>query len=223
LRKSLLTQVPHDPFSEAPVSAAAAIGPGKTTLMTTRPDHGEDSYRGCDCLRGKKVLLTGGDSGIGRAVALAFAREGADLLIAYPNEDDDARETERLVQEADRQCVLAPGDIADPGHCRKLVEKAVSLFGRIDVLVNNTAHQMSFNSLDEISEEEWDRTLAVNTSAMFYLTKEVLPHMQPGSAIINTASINADASADLSAAARSLDHNNRSRKLGVLQRFSQNV
>ena len=183
-----MTHCPKPPFppQQQPV-------PGETALMNPRPDHGEDSYRGCGRLRDKKVLLTGGDSGIGRAVALAFAREGADLLISYLNEDDDARETKRLVQEAGRQCVLAPGDIADPGHCRKLVEKAVAAFGRIDVLVNNAAHQMSFNSPDEISDEEWDRTLAVNISAMFYLTKAALPHMQSGSAIINTASINADA------------------------------
>ena len=180
-------------FPKPPFPAQQQPVPGKTALMNPRPDHGEDSYRGCGRLRDKKVLLTGGDSGIGRAVALAFAREGADLLISYLNEDDDARETKRLVQEAGRQCVLAPGDIADPGHCRKLVEKAVAAFGRIDVLVNNAAHQMSFNSPDEISEEEWDRTLAVNISAMFYLTKAALPHMQSGSAIINTASINADA------------------------------
>ncbi len=183
-----MTHFPKPPFppQQQPV-------PGKTALMTPRPDHGEDSYRGCGRLRDKKVLLTGGDSGIGRAVALAFAREGADLVISYLNEDDDARETQRLVEEAGRQCVLAPGDIADSGHCRKLAEKAVAAFGRIDVLVNNAAHQMSFNSPDEISEEEWDRTLAVNISAMFYLTKAALPHMQSGSAIINTASINADA------------------------------
>jgi len=180
-------------FPKPPFPAQQQPVPGKTALMNPRPDHGEDSYRGCGRLRDKKVLLTGGDSGIGRAVALAFAREGADLLISYLNEDDDARETKRLVQEAGRQCVLAPGDIADPGHCRKLVEKAVAAFGRIDVLVNNAAHQMSFNSPDEISAEEWERTLAVNISAMFYLTKAALPHMQSGSAIINTASINADA------------------------------
>jgi len=183
-----MTHCPKPPFppQQQPV-------PGETALMNPRPDHGEDSYRGCGRLRDKKVLLTGGDSGIGRAVALAFAREGADLVISYLNEDDDARETQRLVEEAGRQCVLAPGDIADSGHCRKLAEKAVAAFGRIDVLVNNAAHQMSFNSPDEISEEEWDRTLAVNISAMFYLTKAALPHMQSGSAIINTASINADA------------------------------
>ena len=179
-------------FPKPPFPPQQQPVPGATDLMTPRPDHGEDSYRGTGRLHDKKVLLTGGDSGIGRAVALAFAREGADLLIAYLDEDDDARETQRLVEEARRQCVLAPGDIADPGHCRKLAEKAVGAFGRIDVLVNNAAHQMSFNSPDEISDEEWERTFAVNISAMFYLTKAALPHMPPGSAIINTASINAD-------------------------------
>jgi hypothetical protein len=138
-----MTDIPKPPFppQQQPV-------PGASVLMTPRPDHGEDSYRGIGGLHDKKVLLTGGDSGIGRAVAITFAREGADILIAYLDEDDDARETQRLVEEAGRQCVLAPGDIAKPGHCRKLVEKAMGAFERIDVLVNNAAHQMTFNSLD---------------------------------------------------------------------------
>ena len=183
-----MTHFPKPPFppQQQPI-------PGKTALMKPRPDHGEDSYRGADRLRDKKVLLTAGDSGIGRAVALAFAREGADLLISYLDEDDDAQETKRLVEEAGRQCVLAPGDIANPRHCRKLVDRAAAAFGQIDVLVNNAAHQMTFDSPDEISDEEWERTLAVNISAMFYLTKAALSHMPPGSTIINTASINADA------------------------------
>jgi hypothetical protein len=179
-------------FAKPPFPSQQQPIPGRTAAMQPRPDHGEDSYKGSGRLRDKKVLLTGGDSGIGRAVAIAFAREGADLLVSYLDEDEDAAETQQLVEKAGRRCVLAPGDIADPRHCRALVDKAVEAFGRVDVLVNNAAHQMSFNAPDEISDEEWDRTFAVNISAMFYLTKAALPHMKPGGAIINTASVNAD-------------------------------
>ena len=160
--------------------------------MRPKPDHGEDSYKGTGRLKDKKVLLTGGDSGIGRAVAIAFAREGADLLVSYLNEDEDAAETKRLVEEAGRQCLLVPGDISKADHCRSLVQQAVDAFGRIDVLVNNAAHQMSFETIDDISDEEWDLTFATNISAMFYITKAAVPHMKDGSAIINTASVNAD-------------------------------
>ena len=163
--------------------------PGSTDAMRPRPDHGEDSYKGSGRLKDKKVLLTGGDSGIGRAVAIAFAREGADLLVSYLNEDEDAAEIKRLVEEAGRQCLLVPGDISKADHCRSLVQQAVDAFGRIDVLVNNAAHQMSF---EDISDEEWDLTFATNISAMFYITKAAVPHMKDGSAIINTASVNAD-------------------------------
>jgi hypothetical protein len=166
--------------------------PGKSDAMKPRPDHGEDSYRGSGRLEGKKAIITGGDSGIGRAVALAFAREGADVLIAYLIEDDDANETKRLVESAGRKCVLVRGDISKAGHCRTVIDKAVKAFGRIDVLVNNAAHQMSFDRLEDISDEEWDYTFATNISAMFYLTKAAVPHMTEGGSIINTASINSD-------------------------------
>jgi hypothetical protein len=181
-----------DDFPRPPFPAQQQPIPGATEAMNPRPDHGESSYRGSGRLRDKRILITGGDSGIGRAVAIAFAREGADLLISYLDEDDDAEETRRLVVEAGRQCLLAPGDIGKAAHCRALVAQAVQAFGRIDVLVNNAAHQMSFNSPDEISDEEWERTFAVNISAMFYLVKAAVPHMPPGSAIVNTASVNAD-------------------------------
>jgi NAD(P)-dependent dehydrogenase (short-subunit alcohol dehydrogenase family) len=179
-------------FPKPPFPQQQQAEPGSSSAMTPQPDYGEKSYRGSGRLQDKKVLITGGDSGIGRAVALAFAREGADLVVSYLNEEDDARETKRLVDEAGRQCLLVPGDIAEVQHCRKLVAKTAEAFGRIDVLVNNAAHQMTFDAPEEISEEEWDRTFAVNISAMFYLTKAALPHMPAGSAIINTASINAD-------------------------------
>lgn len=178
---------PRPPFPEQPQPV-----PGSSAAMTPQPDYGERTYRGSGRLENKKVLITGADSGIGRAVALAFAREGADLLVSYLNEHEDAKETERLVTEAGRKCLLMPGDVSNAEHCRALVAKAVEAFGRIDVLVNNAAHQMSFDSIEEISDEEWDYTFATNISAMFYLTKAAVPHMRAGAAIINTASVNAD-------------------------------
>ena len=166
--------------------------PGQESRLTPKADHGETSYVGHGRLAGKKAVITGGDSGIGRAVALAYAREGADVLIAYLNEHEDARETERLVREAGREAVLVPGDLADPAHCRAIVAKAVEAFGRIDVLVNNAAFQMTRKSLEEIPDDEWDRTFAVNISAMFHICKAAVKHMRPGAAIINTTSINSD-------------------------------
>jgi len=166
--------------------------PGHTEEMRPKPDHGEHSYRGCGKLAGQNAIITGGDSGIGRAVAIAFAREGADVLIAYLDEHDDAKETQRLVQEAGRTAVLLAGDVSSPAHCRHIVDAAIENLGGVDILVNNAAHQASFKSLDDISDEEWETTFKVNIHAMFYLTKAAVPHMKPGSAIINTASINAD-------------------------------
>jgi len=179
-------------FPRPPFDTPQQSVPGSSEAMNPKPDHGEDSYQGSGKLKDKKVLITGGDSGIGRAVALAFAREGADLLVSYLDEHKEADQTRRLVESAGRQCVLAAGDIANPDHCRELVGKAVSAFNRIDVLVNNAAHQMSFDSIEEIPDEEWRKTFDTNISAMFYLTKAAVPHMKPGSAIINTASVNAD-------------------------------
>src|SRR5690349_5296256 len=166
--------------------------PGVTDAMRPKPDHGEDSYRGSGKLAGKKAVITGADSGIGRAVAIAFAREGADVLIAYLSEHDDANETKRLVEDAGRKAVLMSGDIGDPAQCRAVIEKAVSELGGLDILVNNAAHQASFKSLEDISDDEWELTFQVNIHAMFYLTKAAVPHKKKGGAIINTASINAD-------------------------------
>jgi len=178
---------PKPPFPHQPQPV-----PGSSEKMDPLPDYGEDSYEGSDRLLDKKALITGGDSGIGRAVALAFAREGADVVVSYLNEHDDARETQRLVEDAGRRCLLVAGDISKPEHCRELVRKAVEAFSRIDILVNNAAHQMTFDSIEDISDEEWDKTFATNISAMFYITKAAVPHMPAGSSIINTASINAD-------------------------------
>ena len=166
--------------------------PGLTARMDPIPDHGEASYKGSGRLTGKRAIITGGDSGIGRAVALAYAREGADLLVAYLSEDEDAQETKRLVEEAGRKIVLVAGDIQEAAHCRKIVDTAVSELGGIDILVNNAAHQASFKEIGNISDEEWELTFRVNIHAMFYLTKAAVPHMKPGSSIINTASINSD-------------------------------
>lgn len=183
---------PVTDFPRPPFPAPGQTAPGTTAKMDPVPDHGEDSYVGTGRLAGKVALITGGDSGIGRAVAIAFAREGADVAISYLDEHEDARDTGRLVTQAGRRCELLPGDIAQAAHCRGIVQRTVEAFGRIDVLVNNAAHQMSVESIEEITEEEWDRTLAINISAMFYLTRAAVPHMRPGASIINTASINAD-------------------------------
>ena len=166
--------------------------PGVEADLKPQADHGEISYRGSDKLSGKATIITGGDSGIGRAVAIAFAREGADVLISYLNEHEDARETARLVEQAGRKAVLVPGDLADPAHCRAIVERAVSEFGRIDVLVNNAAFQMTHDSIEEIPDEEWNYTFQVNITAMFHLCKAAVKHMAPGSSIINTTSVNSD-------------------------------
>ncbi len=166
--------------------------PGTEAQLTPKADHGESSYVGSGKLEDKAAVITGGDSGIGRAVALAYAREGADVLIAYLNEHEDAEETRRLVEEAGRKAVLMPGELADPAHCRAIVARAVEEFGRIDVLVNNAAFQMSHDSLEEIPDEEWDYTFQVNITAMFHICKAAVKHMAPGSSIINTTSINSD-------------------------------
>jgi NAD(P)-dependent dehydrogenase (short-subunit alcohol dehydrogenase family) len=166
--------------------------PGLQSRMNPVPDCGETSYVGSGKLTGKKAVITGGDSGIGRAVAIAFAREGADLLISYLNEHEDARDVARLVEDAGRKCVLMPGDVSDPNHCREIVREAVQQLGGIDVLVNNSAYQMTHESLDEITDEEWDYTFRVNVSAYFYLAKAAIPHMGSGSSIIGSSSVNSD-------------------------------
>jgi NAD(P)-dependent dehydrogenase (short-subunit alcohol dehydrogenase family) len=182
------TQRPEPPFDTPQQNTM----PGRTADMKPKPDHGEQSYKGSGRLAGKATIITGGDSGIGRAVAIAFAREGADVLISYLDEDDDARETARWVEEAGRRAVLLRGDITDSAHCDEIVQRAVTAFGKLDVLVNNAAYQMTHDSLDDISDEEWDRTFDTNIGAMFRITRAAVRHMRPGGAIVNTTSINAD-------------------------------
>jgi len=165
--------------------------PGREADMQPLADHGEASYVGHGRLRDKVALITGADSGIGRAVAIAFAREGADVVCSYWKEDDDAAETRRLVEDAGRRCLTAPGDIGDRDHCFALVQRAVDELGRLDVLVNNAAYQMAYESFLEIPPEEIDFVFRTNIIAMFHLCQAAVPHMEPSSTIINTTSIQA--------------------------------
>jgi NAD(P)-dependent dehydrogenase (short-subunit alcohol dehydrogenase family) len=182
-----MADYPTPPFSQKKVPM-----PGRTADMNPRPDHGEESYKGSGKLEGLKAIITGGDSGIGRAVAIAYAREGADVLISYIEEDEDAQDTARWVEKAGRKAVLVRGDIQNADHCREIVDTAVRELGGVDILVNNAAHQASFDDITEIPDEEWELTFRVNIHAMFYLTKAAVPHMKNGGSIINTASINSD-------------------------------
>jgi NAD(P)-dependent dehydrogenase (short-subunit alcohol dehydrogenase family) len=166
--------------------------PGVQSRMDPVPDCGEQSYEGSGKLTGKAAVITGGDSGIGRAVAIAFAREGADVLISYLEEDEDAQDTARLVEAAGRRAVLVRGDLAQPEHCRDIIAKAVEEFGRVDVLVSNAAYQMTHETVEEVSDEEWRHTFDTNVSALFWLVKAALPHMPAGSSIIGSSSVNSD-------------------------------
>ena len=165
--------------------------PGSESEMDPAPDFGEDTYVGRGLLRGRGAIVTGGDSGIGRAVALAFAREGADVLVSYLSEDDDAAETVRVVEDAGRKAVAVRGDIGDEEHCKALVERAVDDLGRLDVLVNNAATQGVHESITEIPSEEIERVFRTNVLSFFWLSRAAIPHLEPGSSIINTTSIQA--------------------------------
>ena len=179
-------QGPQPPYPQPPQDP-----PGTEAQMTPQADHGEESYRGFGRLEGRVALITGADSGIGRAVAIAFAREGADVLVSYLDEDEDARETVRQVESAGRRAIAVPGDIGDEAHSRSLVERAVSELGRLAILVNNAAYQQTHDSIDQHPSDEIERIFRTNILAMFWLCKAAVPHMEPGSAIINTSSIQA--------------------------------
>lgn len=179
-------QGPKPPFQEPRQSP-----PGSSSQMRQKPDYGEESYKGFGRLVGRKALITGADSGIGRAVALAYAREGADVLVSYLNENDDAKETVRLVTNAGRKAISMSGSITEVRHCKQLVERAFDEFGGLDLLVNNAAFQMTHNSIEEFTDEEWDHTFKTNIYGMFYLCRAALPRMREGSTIINTASVQA--------------------------------
>jgi NAD(P)-dependent dehydrogenase (short-subunit alcohol dehydrogenase family) len=183
---------PHKKYPKPPDSAKKQKPPGTEFEMDPKPDYGEESYKGSGKLKGKAAVITGGDSGIGRAVALAFAREGADVLISYLSEDADAKETAKVVEAAGRKCITVPGDISEEVHCKAIIDRAVKEFGKVDILVNNAAFQMSRDDISEIEAEEFDRTLKTNLYAMFWLTKAAVPHMPEGGAVINTSSIQAD-------------------------------
>jgi NAD(P)-dependent dehydrogenase (short-subunit alcohol dehydrogenase family) len=189
--RTTMPQDPKDAGARPPLPGQTQPMPGSTTRMDPKPDHGEESYRGSGRLQGRAAIITGADSGIGRAVAIAFAREGADVLISYLSEHEDARETARWVEEAGRRAVLVDGDIGEQAHCRGIVERAVQEFGRLDILVNNAAHQKTFQGIEEIEAEEWDRTFRTNLHSMFYLCQAAVPHMKPGAAIVNSCSVNA--------------------------------
>ena len=164
--------------------------PGRTAEMSPKPRDEMRDYTGSGLLTGQRALVTGGDSGIGRAVAVAFAKEGADVAIAYLSEHEDAEHTRKLVEETGQRCVTLPGDLTDPTHCREVVERTVRELGGLDLLVNNVADQRPVDSFDELSEEQWLRTFHVNLHSYFRVTKAALPHLGHGSAIINTSSVN---------------------------------
>jgi NAD(P)-dependent dehydrogenase (short-subunit alcohol dehydrogenase family) len=179
-------QGPQPPFPEQEQEPA-----GLEAEMEPRPDYGEETYQGSGRLEGKVAIITGGDSGIGRAVALAFAREGADVLISYLDEEPDAQETARIVEASGKKCIRVPGDIGSEAHCQQIVQRAIDEFGKLDILVNNAAYQMSHESIQELSSEEIEHTFRTNIFAMFYLCKAALQDMQSGGSIINVCSIQA--------------------------------
>jgi len=186
-------QNPHTKYPVPPFPKQEQETPGREAEMMPKADHGEESYKGSGKLEGKKAIITGGDSGIGRAVAIAFAREGADVLISYLEdvEDKDAQDTASYVEKAGRKAVLLKGDIRSEEHCKAIVKRAVEEFGQLDILVNNAAFQMAHKDLQEIPSEEWRYTFETNIDSMFYLCKAAEPHLKPGSSIINTTSVNA--------------------------------
>lgn len=184
-------QNPVEQYAKPPYPDQKQETPGTEDQMTPKADHGETSYKGSGKLAGRKAIITGGDSGIGRAVAIAFAREGADVLISYLDEHEDAKETAKFVEDAGRKAVLVAGDIQDEEHCKSIVNQALKEFGQIDILVNNAAYQMSHESLQEITSDELDRTFRTNVYAMYYLCRAAEPHLKPGSTVVNTTSVNA--------------------------------
>lgn len=175
------------PFPRQPAQEQSP--PGLTDTMIPRPDHGEESYVGAGRLKDKVALITGADSGIGRAVAIAFAREGADIVISYLSEDQDAQETNRWIAAAGRRSLAVRGDITREDHCENLVRQCLENFGRLDILVNNAGFQRTYAEIGDISTEEWDLTFRTNIYAPFFLSRAAIPHMKPGSSIINTTSI----------------------------------
>jgi NAD(P)-dependent dehydrogenase (short-subunit alcohol dehydrogenase family) len=186
-----MSENPKEKEPQPPFNEPGQEPPGLESEMNLAPDYGEQTYIGAGKLRGKTAIITGGDSGIGRAVALAFAREGADVVVSYLNEEEDAEETRRIVEDAERRCLLVPGDVGEEAHCRQIVDQAMKEFGQIDILVNNAAFQMSHEGIEDLPSEEIEKTFRTNIFSMFYLCKAALPQMKEGGSIINTASIEA--------------------------------
>jgi len=193
MKTSAKTKNPAKKYPVPPFPEQKQPAPGKEKDLKPIADHGEKSYRGSGKLQNKKAIITGGDSGIGKAIAIAYAREGADVLISYlsDTETPDAKDTAKYVTEAGRKAILVKGDIRSEKHCRKIIDTAVKEWGQIDILINNAAFQMGREKLNEIPSDEWVKTFETNIHAMFYLCKAAEPHMKPGSSIINTTSVNA--------------------------------
>lgn len=183
---------PRTKYPVPPFPLQSQDVPGTQSKMDPVPDCGESSYVGAGKLVGRRAIITGGDSGIGRAVAIAYAREGADVLISYLDEHDDAEATAELVRQAGRRCILVPGDIQEQSHCQAIVQRSVEELGGVDILVNNAAFQMAHKDLQDLGADEFDRTFRTNVYATFFLTQAAVPHMPAGSSVINTSSINAD-------------------------------
>ncbi|WP_263119542.1 SDR family oxidoreductase [Cellulomonas sp. RIT-PI-Y] len=185
----------QDPIAQYPMPQPpeqSQDGPGLDSALTPRADHGEDTYRGSDRLTGRKALITGGDSGIGAAVAIAFAREGADVVLSYlPEEQEDAERIAQLVRDAGRRAVLAPGDVADETYARSLVHTAVDELGGLDLIANIAGRQQFVEDLADLSSESFDQTFRTNVHALFWIVQEALPHLPKGASIINTSSIQA--------------------------------
>lgn len=183
---------PYADYPRPPFPKQKQEYPGIEALMKPLADHGEKTYKGSGKLKGKKAIITGGDSGIGKAVAIAFAREGADVVVSYLDdlEDEDANDTALHIQDAGQRCILIKGDITDEAHCKLIVDRAVTEFGQVDILVNNAAFHMAREKIEDIPSDEWLHTFAVNVHAIYYLCKAVVSHMPPGSSIINTTSVN---------------------------------
>jgi NAD(P)-dependent dehydrogenase (short-subunit alcohol dehydrogenase family) len=190
-RAGIETPDPRSAYPRPPFPLQRQELPGRDSLLEPKPDHGEDTYVGHGMLEGLATIVTGADSGIGKAVALAFAREGADVVISYLDAHDDARQTIELVEAEGRRAVVIPGDLQDEQHCRRIVEKTRDELGRIDVVVNNAAYQQRFEAVEEVSTDEWERTLRTNLTATFWICREAVKAMKPGGSIINVSSIQA--------------------------------
>jgi NAD(P)-dependent dehydrogenase (short-subunit alcohol dehydrogenase family) len=182
-----MTDYPKPPFPQQTQEP-----PGSFAVMQPRPDHGETTWVGAGRLQGRVALITGADSGVGRAVAIAFAREGADVALCFLSETADADDTAKLIEDEGQSCVKIRADLADPEECKRVVRHVIDDWGRIDILVNNAAHQTVIEKFEDLTREEWDKTFAINIDAIFHLAQAAVPHMGEGSSIINTTSINAD-------------------------------